>query len=658
MTAASRSAWPLLLAACALRSAASEPPIVPRPALLEPRAGSFRLAADVRVLVDRGSAAARGEAEGVAQMLRAAGRPRASVRLVRGGSARPGSVLLTSSGALADLGPEGYSLVAGPRGVVIRARGAAGFFYAGQTLGQMLEGAPAQSALRSVRIVDRPSFGWRGLMVDCSRTFWRRAYLERTIDRLARYKMNVLHLHLTDDQGWRVEIKSHPRLTRVGGRFAERFHEPAERQGYYTQDDIRALVRYAERRHVTLVPELEMPGHCNAAGVAYPDLSCTGGKYEVYPYFTGPGIQTDVFCPGNDRAFAVMEDALDEVMRLFPSKFIHIGGDECPKDRWKACPRCQARMRSEGLKSEEELQSYFVRRIGRFIASRGRRMIGWDEILEGGLAPGAAVMSWRGVTGGVAAARMGHTVVMSPTSHCYFDYGYDAISTRTAYAYEPVPKELTPAQSRLVLGAQANMWTHIARTEPDVDRQLYPRLLALAEATWTPRGRKGWADFSRRLAVQKRRLIALRVPYQTAEGGPSEWPAAKPPLPAAVTSSSGVWTTYTPAFAFDGNPATYYWNDRPIRTGDTVTVTLQQPTRLRLAEVHTGRPGVEIARMHHGVLEVSEDGQAFETVATIADDGVARAALQGRPIRAVRIRATADQGTNWLMARDFVLKAE
>ncbi len=653
-----RPLLPLLLILAALPAAAVEPSVVPRPAVVERRAGCFRLGSDVRVLVDRGSATARGEAEGVAQALRAAGRPRATVHRVGGDAVRPGAVLLTSRGAPADLGPEGYSLVAGPGGLVIRARGAAGFFYAGQTLGQMLEGAPAQAPLPAVRIVDRPRFAWRGLMVDCSRTFWRRAYLERTIDRLARYKMNVLHLHLTDDQGWRVEIKSHPRLTRVGARFAERFHEPAERQGFYTQDDIRALVRYARQRHVTLVPELEMPGHCNAALVAYPDLSCTGGKYEVYPYFAGPGIQTDVLCPGNDRAFAVMEDALEEVMRLFPSTFIHIGGDECPKDRWKACPRCQARMRTEGLKSEEELQSYFIRRIGRFIASRGRRMIGWDEILEGGLAPGAAVMSWRGEAGGVAAARMGHTVVMSPTSHCYFDYDYGLISTRTAYGYEPVPKELTAAQGRLVLGAQANMWTHIARTEADVDRQVYPRLLSLAEATWTPRARKSWPDFSRRLAAQKLRLAALRVPYQTVEGGPAEWPAPRPPLPATVTSSSGTWQTWAPAFAFDGNLATYYWNDRPIRTGDTVTVTLQQPTRLRSAEVHTGRAGMEIARMHHGVLEVSEDGATFEAVATLGDDGVGRAALQGRLIRAVRIRATADQGTNWIMVRDFVLKPE
>lgn len=513
--------------------------VVPRPAAVMQRGGSFRLGPGVRVCADRSSRDARSEAAGVAQMLAAAGGRRVAVRLTDGSSPPPGAVLLTARGAPVGLGAEGYALTVSPTSIVIRAMGAAGFFYAAQTLRQMLPASRRGALLPCVRIVDRPRFGWRGLMVDCSRTFWRRAYLERIIDLLALYKMNVLHLHLTDDQGWRMEIKSHPRLTQVASRFASKYHEPPGREGFYTQDDIRALVRYAARRHVTIVPELEMPGHCNAALVAYPDLSCAGGHYEIYPYSIGPGIQTDVLCPGNERAFSVMEDALDEVMRLFPSRYIHIGGDECPKDRWKACPKCQARMRAEGLKNEDELQSYFVRRIGRYIASRGRRMIGWDEILEGGLAPGAAVMSWRGVAGGIAAARMGHPVVMSPTTHCYFDYSYDSIWTQRVYSYEPVPPELTQAQSRLVLGAQANIWTHIARTEPEVDRQVFPRLLALAEVTWSPASRKDWPDFRRRLATQKARLTALGVPYQTVENGPGEWPAPRPPLPATVTSSSG-----------------------------------------------------------------------------------------------------------------------
>jgi hexosaminidase len=349
-------------------------------------------------------------------------------------------------------------------------------------------------------------------LIDTSRTFVPIAYLRRYVDLLALYKMNVLQLHLTDDQGWRVEVKKHPRLTSVGSKFDERYNEFG---GYYMQKDIKDLVAYASARNVTILPEIEMPGHCAAALAAYPDLGCRNQPQVIFPFMEAlvPGLQPCVFCAGNDRTFEVLEDVLSEVIELFPSRYIHIGGDEAVKDWWKTCPKCQARIKAEGLKDESELQSYFVKRIERFLDSKHRKLIGWDEILEGGLAPRAAVMSWRGTVGGVEAIGQGHDVVFSPTSHCYFDYPNAEFSTVNVYSYEPVPEGITEEQSRHVLGAQGNMWTHIARSEDAIDRQVFPRLIALSEVTWSPRESRNLDDFLARLARHFPRLDALGVKY-------------------------------------------------------------------------------------------------------------------------------------------------
>lgn len=643
----------LILAMASTAAWSADLTVIPRPAQVSVGSGSVAVRRGVVVYAAPRSSARPGLGI-VAGILTSAFRlpVRTSTR-PRHASTQVIALLPPAKGS--KLGQEAYVLEITGKGISIRASGPAGFLYGAQTLAQMAIATGGSATLPCAVIRDQPRFGWRGLMLDCSRTFQSLPYLRRTIDVLSRYKMNVLHLHLTDDQGWRLEIKGHPRFTKVAARFAPRFHELPAHEGFYTQRQVRDLVAYASARGVTLVPEIEMPGHCNATLVAYPDLSCSPRPYEVYPYFTGPGIQADVLCPSNPLAYKVMTEVLSEVIDLFPSRYIHIGGDECPKDRWHACPHCQAYMRAHGMKSEEELQSDFVKRIGRFIASKGRRMIGWDEILEGGLAPGAAVMSWRGTEGGVAAARAGSPVVMSPVSHCYFDYTYDQISTSKAYAFEPIPMGLTPKQASLVLGGQANMWTHIARTVPDVDRQVYPRLLALAEAVWSPANLRNWPDFRKRLSTHKPWLKAAGITYQTTDIGVTEWPKPKPPLPGRISSSSGAWQVYSQAYAFDGNPATYYWNDRPIVTGDTVTVTLDRATRLETVGVRTGRPGIEIARMHHGVLEVTEDGTEWRVVAEIAADGAATARLAGQRVIGVRIRATADQGPNWLMVTDFDL---
>ncbi len=392
------------------------------------------------------------------------------------------------------------------------------------------------------RIVDRPRFPWRGMHLDVSRHFFPKEFVKRYLDILAMHRMNVFHWHLTDDQGWRVPISRYPRLTQVGAwrvdredrhwlsRDPQREGEAATYGGFYTRDDIGEIVRYAARRNITVVPEIEMPAHAMAALAAHPEYSCSGEPEPVPPGSVWPN--TRIFCAGNDAVFEFIENVLDEVLDLFPSRFIHIGGDEADKQEWRRCPKCQARIRAEGLKDESELQSWFVKRIERFLAGRGRRLIGWDEILEGGLAPGAAVMSWRGTEGGIAAARLGHDVVMSPGTHCYFDHyqgnptheppaigGFTPLAK--VYEFEPVPPELGAAESGRVLGGQANVWTEYMPGGSQVEYMILPRMAALAEALWSPKPARDWAGFARRLPVQLARYEARG--YGFARGAWHSW---------------------------------------------------------------------------------------------------------------------------------------
>jgi len=416
------------------------------------------------------------------------------------------------------LGEEGYALCVTPNSIAVKAAKPAGLFYGVQTLRQLLP-ATVESAKAAgnagltvpcVEIEDKPAFVWRGLLLDCSRTFLTKEYIMRYIDLLALYKMNVLQLHLTDDQGWRPEIKKYPELTKVCSRFSEKY--PDEKSGYYSQDDIRQIVEYGRRRYVTIVPEIEMPGHSSSVFVAYPQLSCRGRKTEIFPFGKGPNITNEVFCAGNDEVFSFLENVLIEVMEMYPSEYIHIGGDEVPKDRWNECPKCRARIRQEDLKDANELQSYFIRRIEKFINSKGRKLIGWDEILEGGLAENAAVMSWRGTQGGIKAAGMGHKVVMSPTSHCYFDYDVNSTPLKETYSFDPVAG-LSSENRKYILGGQGNMWTHLARTEPAIDGQIFPRMIALSEVLWTSAEMKDFNDFHARLVVHYKRLDIMAVKY-------------------------------------------------------------------------------------------------------------------------------------------------
>ena len=422
---------------------------------------------------------------------------------------------------------EWYALGVQQDGIVLSATTEEGLYRGTRTLVQLLEQGQESATLPCLSILDAPRFEWRGMHLDVCRHFFPVEFVKKYIDLLARYKMNTFHWHLTEDQGWRIEIKKYPKLTEVGawrsgsqvGPYSRREYDSTAYGGFYTQEQVREVVAYAAERHITVVPEIEMPGHAMAALAAYPQLGCTGGPYEVQK---GWGVFDDVFCAGNDSVFMVLQDVLAEVMELFPSEYIHIGGDECPKERWKACPKCQARMKAEHAKDEHELQSYFIQRIEKFVNSKGRKIIGWDEILEGGLAPNAAVMSWRGTEGGIAAAKSGHYAVMSPGSHCYFDhYQGDpaneplAIGGHTTvqkvYSYEPIPTELKAEEAKYILGAQGNVWTEYILTPEHVEYMAVPRMLALAEVLWTPKEKRDEADFIRRLEQEFPKLDAMHV---------------------------------------------------------------------------------------------------------------------------------------------------
>ena len=420
---------------------------------------------------------------------------------------------------------EGYELNVDGEGIEVRASQFPGFLYALQSLEQLLPAAvygtePAPDAaweVPCVRIADAPRFAYRGMHLDVARHFFSVDEVKRYIDVMAIHKLNTLHWHLTDDQGWRIEIKRYPELTAVGSirkatvvRKEWGTYDGTPYGGFYTQDEIRDVVKYAADRGVTVIPEIDLPGHMLAALTAYPELGCTGGPYEVWGRW---GVADDVLCPGREKTFEFLEGVLTEVMELFPSEYIHIGGDECPKVRWEKCPRCQAKIRQLGLKDDGEhtaehyLQSYVTDRIGKFLAQHGRRIIGWDEILEGRAPSDAVVMSWRGSEGGIAAAKLGHDVIMTPNSHFYFDY-YQSLDTdaepfgiggyipmEQVYSYDPAFPELTPEQQKHILGVQANLWTEYVLSDEHLEYMLLPRLAALSEVQWCLPETKDWNRF-------------------------------------------------------------------------------------------------------------------------------------------------------------------
>jgi len=433
---------------------------------------------------------------------------------------------------------EGYEIHIKPNKITCKAKTSAGWLYAWQSLKQIfpLEIYSAEIKVKMpvelpcVRIKDQPRFEYRGLHLDVCRHFFSIDEVKKYIDLLAIHKMNRFHWHLTDDQGWRIEIKKYPELTKTAafrdetliGHYSDQPHQfdGTKYGGFYTQDEIRDVVRYAAQKNITVIPEIEMPGHASAALAAYPELACTSGPFKVE---TKWGVFEDVFCP-TEETFSFLENVLIEVLDLFPGKYIHIGGDECPKTAWENSTFCQQLMKEEGLKDEHELQSYFIGRIGKFLQSKGRKLIGWDEILEGGLSDGAAVMAWRSFQSGADAAKMGHEVVMTPGSHCYFDY-YQSdhpaepiaiggfIPLEKVYHFEPVPDELSVEEAKFILGAQANVWTEYIGSFDQVEYMAYPRACALAEVLWSKADHKDFTRFSNNLVLHQKRLDQLKVNF-------------------------------------------------------------------------------------------------------------------------------------------------
>lgn len=531
---------PVILAVVILASACSEnqvsaPSVIPQPVQMTTGKGAFILTQSATIKYTGGE-----YAEGVANYLAELLRPATGFTL-KTEEGTGGAVNLVIDTALA-WQPEEYRLTVEKKRVTLTGCTPAGLSRGVQTLRQLLPAAIESSSVVNgikwtmpcVTVQDYPRFPWRGMHLDVSRHFFDVDFIKRYIDILALHKMNVFHWHLVDDQGWRIEIKKYPRLTEVGAwrvdredkpwnsRPAQQPGEKATYGGFYTQEEIKEVVAYAAERHINVVPEIEMPAHVGSALAAYPEYSCTGGPFTVPPGSVWP--ITDIYCAGREETFTFLEDVLTEVMELFPSPYIHIGGDEADKTEWRKCPLCQARMRKEGLKDEAELQSWFVKRIEAFISSKGRQMIGWDEILEGGLAPGAAVMSWQGFAGGVAAAKSGHNAVMAPISHCYFNIyqgdpatepeSYRGLLTlKKVYSFEPVPPELTAEESENIIGAQGCLWTEYVTYGKTAEYMVLPRLTALSEVVWSAPESRSWEGFVTRLARMAEHYDAMGLSY-------------------------------------------------------------------------------------------------------------------------------------------------
>lgn len=511
--------------------------VIPKPVELVMGSGSFVIDEKTKLTITPSDESTAPVTAFLTEMIRRS----AEVPLpVEEGSGRGRNRIFMAVDSSLAIGREGYTLMVTGKRVELRSPSPAGLFRGVQTLRQLMppqvevEGGLAGEVLPQVPacfITDEPRFSYRGMHLDVCRHFFTVDEVKRYLDILALHKFNTFHWHLTDDQGWRIEIKKYPELTATGSQRKETLtghggrppftYDGKPHSGYYSQEEAREIVMYAAERYITVIPEIEMPGHAVAALASYPWLSCTGNKIEVQ---TRWGVMEDVFCAGSDTVFAFLEGVLDEVMEIFPSEYIHIGGDECPKTRWEKCSACQQRIRKEGLSDEHELQSWFITRIEKYLNAHGRKIIGWDEILEGGLAPDATVMSWRGISGGIEAARMGHDAIMTPTTHAYLDYyqgepageplaigGY--LPLKRVYSFEPLPDELSADEQKHILGLQGNLWTEYISTMSHLEYMAFPRAFAIAETAWTPYLKKDFEEFLARLDVLKERYDLMQVNY-------------------------------------------------------------------------------------------------------------------------------------------------
>jgi len=513
----------------------SDVSIIPEPYELEVSSGYFTITERTQIFVDSDNPRVREVAKYFVDQFSSVSGYSVEINNSSGSDNSKNKIIFTDRNLDSSLGDEGYSLKSSGDKIILTGT-PHGLFYGVQTLFQLLPKeifstntvANFDWSIPSVEIKDTPRFKWRGMHLDVGRHMFPVSFIKKYINYIAMHKLNTFHWHLTEDQGWRIEIKKYPRLTEIGawrsGTQVKKTQEVDGNRygGFYTQDEIKEVVKYAEERFITVVPEIEMPGHSVAALTSYPELSCTGGPFEVR---TRWGIDDDIYCAGNEETFTFLENVLTEVLELFPSKYIHIGGDEAPKARWKKCVKCQRRIKKEGLKDEHELQSYFITRIEKFLNSKGRQIIGWDEILEGGLAPNAAVMSWRGIEGGISAAKQKHNVVMSPTDYCYFDY-YEGkpeneplaiggfLPLKKVYSYEPIPAELSADEQKYIMGVQANQWTEYIATPELAEYMTLPRLCALAEVAWSPKEKRDLDNFLDKMSVHYGRMFELGINFR------------------------------------------------------------------------------------------------------------------------------------------------
>ncbi|WP_264551949.1 beta-N-acetylhexosaminidase [Flavobacterium sp. N2038] len=529
---------------CSTLSFAQEVNIIPQPVKVVKNAGNFVINSQTSLVV------ANTEDNATAAFLNKYLLDYYGLTLPISKKVSKNSIKLVSKKNIDGLKGEGYTLKSDKNGVEITGNSAIGTFYGIQTLIQLLPVEKNNTlAIAAVEVNDEPRFVYRGAMLDVGRHFFPVSFVKKYIDYLALHKLNYFHWHLTEDQGWRIEIKKYPKLTEIGskrngsiiGRYPGTGSDNTPEQGFYTQEEVKDIVKYAADRFITVIPEIEMPGHSSAAIAAYPELSCfpnektklpdnmisnqskkemAAGRNKVVQETWG--VHADVFVP-TENTFKFLEDVLDEVVALFPSKYIHVGGDESPKDNWKRSEFCQQLIKEKGLKDEHELQSYFIQRMEKYINKKGRTLIGWDEILEGGLAPNAVVMSWRGEEGGIAAAKENHQVIMTPGSHVYLDHSQTKnekevtiggfLPLEKVYSYEPIPKELNEQQAKYVLGAQGNVWTEYMANPAKVEYMIFPRLSALSEVLWSPKDKKDWPQFQTKIETMKKRYTMWGANY-------------------------------------------------------------------------------------------------------------------------------------------------
>ncbi|MDB6080251.1 MAG: beta-N-acetylglucosaminidase [Akkermansiaceae bacterium] len=668
----------LALATVAL-SAADIPPLIPLPKELQQRDGSFAVYKPEILAAIRYDGALENEAKLFEGELEA--RFHSPLKMVKEEAKirLPQEIHLDLDPSLS-LGPGGYTLEVAPDKVVIKGKDAAGAWYGTRSILQMLPPKGDETwattkgiYLPAVSITDEPRFQWRGMMLDSGRHFIPVENVKGFIDWLAFHKFNRLHWHLTDDQGWRIEIKKYPKLTEVGAYrdstppYGNRNSDDGKRYGgFYTQEQIKEVVAYATERHITVMPEIDMPGHMAAAIAAYPQLGNSdipdyapkvANRWGVHPYILAPTEET----------FGFIDDVLTELCGLFPSEYIHIGGDEAPKDQWEKSPRVKALMEKEHLKNGHDVQSYFIKRVEKILEAKNRKLIGWDEIREGGLSPQATVMSWRGEDGGIASAKEGHDVVMASNTHLYLDHyqapgpselaknvnleeigGFQPIYH--VYEYDPVPHSLTKDEAKHVLGVQAQLWAEYMHDWKKVEYQAFPRIAAVAEVAWTPVNRKNYDSFRSRLTGIMKHYDAAGVN----RGEPYEKPTKITRDDCKVTTTLKMHQENWPELIYDGKVETFFWAEKGASKDDEVVLNFAKPFKGGKVKVVTGGAKTNNGDiLESGVLEASADGKTWKECGTF-DKGIGTGALPEGDTSFLRIRVTAPQET-WIMFREVTI---